>query len=224
MPQNFPIKSWAVEDRPREKLIRQGKHTLADSELLAIVLLTGHQSESALGVAKRILSASNGKLSTLAQLSIEELCAFKGMGRAKAIGLVAALELGKRQKSQRKATYTFSSSKAVFSFIEPQLSDLSHEEFWIIYLNQAHRLLACEQLSRGGISQNTVDVRIALKRALTLQAVAMILVHNHPSGNIQPSKSDKQLTEKFVTAAHNIDIHVLDHLIVAENTYFSFAD
>lgn len=224
MPRNFPIKSWAAEDRPREKLTLHGKQALTDTELLAILLRTGHQSESALGLAKRILSSTRGNLSRLAQLSVEELCVFKGMGQAKAIGLVAALELGKRQKVQRNATQTLSSSKAVFYYIEPRLSALPHEEFWVIYLNQAHRSLACEQLSRGGISQTTVDVRLALKRALSLQAVAMILVHNHPSGNIQPSTSDKELTTKFVLAAQNIDIHILDHIIVAENTYFSFAD
>lgn len=224
MPQNFPIKSWAAEDRPREKLLGHGKHALTDAELLAILLRTGNRNESALGLAKRILSSTKGQLSKLAQLSVAELCEFKGMGQAKAIGVVASLELGKRQKIQTHAMQTLSSSKAVFALIEPRLSSLPHEEFWVIYLNQAHRLLACEQLSRGGISQTTVDVRIALKRALTLQAVSMILVHNHPSGNMQPSNSDKQLTEKFVTAAHNIDIHILDHLIVAENMYFSFTD
>ncbi|MGB0199410.1 MAG: RadC family protein [Flavobacteriaceae bacterium] len=224
MPRNLPIKSWAAEDRPREKLIRQGKQTLTDAELLAILLRTGNRNESALGLAKRILSSTNGKLSTLAQLSLEELCDFKGMGYAKAIGVLAALELGKRQKTQIHATQKLSSSKAVYSLIEPRLGTLPHEEFWIIYLNQSQRLLACEQISRGGISQTTVDVRIALKRALTLQAVAMILAHNHPSGNPQPSTSDKELTTKFVLASQSLDIHVLDHIIVAENTYFSFAD
>jgi DNA repair protein RadC len=224
MPQNFPIKSWAVEDRPREKLIHLGKQSLTNAELLAILIRTGHQSESALGLSKRILSSVDGKLSRLAQYSVEELCTFKGMGKAKAIGLLAALELGIRQKSQPLSTGIFNSSVAAFSYISPRLSSLPHEEFWVIYLNQAHRLLACEQLSRGGISQTTVDVRIALKRALTLQAVAMILVHNHPSGNLQPSLADKNLTTKFVKASLNIDISVIDHLIVAENTYFSFAD
>lgn len=224
MPRNLPIKSWSAEDRPREKLIRQGKQTLTNAELLAILLRTGNRNESALGLAKRILSSTNGKLSTLAQLSLEELCDFKGMGYAKAIGVLAALELGKRQKTQTHATQKLSSSKAVYSLIEPRLGTLSHEEFWIVYLNQSHSLLACEQISRGGISQTTVDVRIALKRALTLQAVSMILVHNHPSGNPQPSTSDKELTTKFVLASQSLDIHVLDHIIVAENTYFSFAD
>jgi DNA repair protein RadC len=224
MSPNLPIKSWAAEDRPREKLIQQGKQSLTNAELLAILIRTGHQSESALGLSKRILSSVDGELSRLSQFSVEELCAFKGMGKAKAIGLLAALELSKRQKSQLVSSEIMNSSVTVFSYIEPRLSSLPHEEFWVIYLNQAHRLLACEQLSRGGISQTTVDVRISLKRALTLQAVAMILVHNHPSGNLQPSLADKNLTAKFVKAALNIDISVIDHLIVAENTYFSFAD
>lgn len=224
MPPNLPIKSWAAEDRPREKLVHQGKQFLTNAELLAILIRTGYQKESALGLSKRILSSVDGKLSKLSQLTVEELCAFKGMGKAKAIGLLAALEIGIRQKSQHVSSETMNSSITVFSYIGPRLSSLPHEEFWVIYLNQAHRLLACEQLSRGGISQTIVDVRIALKRALTLQAVSMILVHNHPSGNLQPSLADKNLTTKFVKAAFNIDISVLDHIIIAENTYFSFAD
>ena len=215
MSPNLPIKSWAAEDRPREKLVHQGKQSLTNAELLAILIRTGYQNESALGLSKRILSSVDGKLSKLSQMSVEELCAFKGMGKVKAIGLLAALEIGKRQKTQLVSSETMNSSITVFSYIGPRLSSLPHEEFWVIYLNQAHRLLACEQLSRGGISQ---------KRALTLQAVSMILVHNHPSGNLQPSLADKNLTTKFVKAALNIDISVLDHIIIAENTYFSFAD
>lgn len=224
MPRHLPIKDWALEDRPREKLVKQGQKSLTDAELLAILLGSGTKNETAVMLAKHILAHFDHQLDRLSQCSVAQMCGFIGVGLAKATRLVAAFELGRRQKQTARIQMTIRSSLAIFELLQPQLGNLQHEEFWVVYLNQANRLLAFEQLSRGGISQTSVDIRLACKRALELGAVALILAHNHPSGQIQPSASDHALTKKFVLAAKSIDINVLDHLIITENTYFSFAD
>ena len=175
-------------------------------------------------LAQSMLAQYDNHLDQLTQCSVEELCEFHGVGLPKATRLTAAFELVRRHKQTPLNRIQFSSSQSVFDSLQPHLGNLNHEEFWVIYLNQQHAVLAHEQLSRGGITQTSVDVRLVFKRALALHAVAMILAHNHPSGNPEPCQSDHSLTKKFVEAGKNLDIRLLDHLIITENTYFSFAD
>lgn len=222
---SFPIKDWDETDRPREKLLQNGPKALSDAELIAILIGSGNRDESAVTLSRRILAAVNNSLLDLGSLSIAELTRFKGIGEAKAISINAALELGKRRKmvgpSQK---YKISSSKLVFELMQPLLGDLPHEEFWIVYLNNSNVVLQTLQLSKGGITGTLVDVRLVYKNALKLGAVSVILAHNHPSGTLTPSKADKELTEKLKQAGTSLDIKVLDHLIITENAYFSFAD
>ena len=224
MNKHFPIHGWAPDDRPREKMLRLGHKNLTNAELLAILLGSGTPDESAVKLAQRILAHHHNQIGRLSKSSIENLCEFHGVGLAKATRLTAAFELVRRQQQSHDERREFRTSQSVFEFLQPRLGNLQHEEFWIIYLNQQHTMLSYEQLSRGGITQTSVDLRIAFKRALELHAVAMILVHNHPSGNPSPSELDQSLTEQFVKAGKNLNIKLLDHLIITENTYFSFAD
>ncbi|MCM8567791.1 DNA repair protein RadC [Gramella jeungdoensis] len=222
---NLSIKKWAEDDRPREKLLQKGKASLSDSELIAILLGSGSKNESAVELSKRILSSVRNNLNELGKLSINQLCKFKGIGPAKAVAVVAALELGRRRRleealEQKKIT----SSHSVYEIMLPIIGELPHEEFWIIYLNNSNKIIEQFQISKGGITGTLVDVRITLKKALELGAVSIILVHNHPSGNLKASEADKQLTKKLKTAAESLDIKVLDHIIVTEKSYLSFAD
>ncbi|MBT8287925.1 MAG: DNA repair protein RadC [Flavobacteriaceae bacterium] len=222
---SIPIKKWSPGDRPREKLIQSGSRSLTESELLAILIGSGNRSESALDLSKRILASVNNNLNGLGKLSVQDLIVFKGIGQAKAVGIAAALELGRRRGAvvvQEKPSIT--SSKAVFDLMQPLLGELPHEEFWILYLNNSNRVLNKKQLSIGGITGTLVDVRLVLKTALNLHATAMILVHNHPSGALIPSKADKALTSKLKSASQSLDLKVLDHVIITEKAYFSFAD
>jgi len=224
MSAHFPINSWSPNDRPREKLVKLGHKSLSNSEILAILLGSGTPNESAVMLAQRMLAQHANHLDRLAQCSVEELCEFHGFGLAKATRLAAAFELVRRHNQSPLNRLQLNGSQSVFDFLQPQLGNLQHEEFWVIYLNQQHAVLTHEQPSRGGITQTSVDIRLAFKRALALHAVAMILAHNHPSGNSIPSQSDQSLTKQFVKAGKNLDIRLLDHLIITENTYFSFAD
>ena len=224
MSTRFPINRWAPDDRPREKLVKYGHKSLTNSELLAILLGSGTPNESAVMLAQRMLAQYDNHIDQLAQCSVEELCEFHGVGLAKATRLAAAFELVRRHRQTPLNRIQLNSSQSVFDFLQPHLGNLQHEEFWVIYLNQQHAVLTHEQLSRGGITQTSVDMRLAFKRALALHAIAMILAHNHPSGNPKPSQSDHSLTKKFVKAGKNLDIRLLYHLIITENTYFSFAD
>jgi DNA repair protein RadC len=224
MSAHFPINSWAPDDRPREQLVKFGNKSLSNSELLAILLGSGTPNRSAVMLAQHMLAQYDNHLDRLAQCSVEELCEFHGVGLAKATRLSAALKLVRRHKQPPLKRLQLNSSQSVFDFLQPQLGNLQHEEFWVIYLNQQHAVLTHEQLSRGGITQTSVDFRLAFKRALALHAVAMILAHNHPSRNPTPSQSDQSLTKQFVKAGKNLDIRLLDHLIITENTYFSVAD
>jgi DNA repair protein RadC len=222
---NLSIKKWAEDDRPREKLLQKGKQSLSDSELIAILISSGSKEESAVELAKRILSGTNNNLNALGKLSISQLCKFKGIGPAKAVTIAAALELGRRRRleealEQKKIT----SSNSVFEIMQPVIGELGHEEFWILYLNNSNRIIEQYQISKGGITGTLVDVRVTLKKALELGAVSLILTHNHPSGNLKASEADKQLTNKLKTAAESLDIKVLDHIIVTEKSYLSFAD
>lgn len=222
---SFSIKNWSQDDRPREKLLHKGKSTLSDAELVAILIGSGSRDESAVALCKRILASSNNNLSQLGKLSINQLMTFKGIGEAKAITIIAALELGRRRRGedalkQEKIT----SSASAFELLQPILGDLPHEEFWIIYMNNSNKVIQKSQLSKGGITGTLVDVRLVLKTALEVGATGLLLAHNHPSGTLKPSTADKQITEKLKIAALSLDIKVLDHIIITETTYFSFAD
>jgi DNA repair protein RadC len=219
------IKSWAVDDRPREKLILKGKEALSDAELIAILLGSGSKEESAVGLAKRILVSINHNLNKLGKLSIADLTKFKGIGEAKAISIITALELGRRRRlEEASVSPKITSSKAVFELMQPLIGELQHEEFWILYLNNSNKILEKNQQSKGGLTGTLVDVRLVLKKALELNATAIILCHNHPSGKLKPSNADKLLTNKLKKASETMDIKVLDHVIITENDYFSFAD
>jgi DNA repair protein RadC len=222
---SFTIKSWADGDRPREKLCQKGRSYLSDAELLAILIGTGSRDESAVCLAKRILSSANNNLNALGKISVNELMRFKGIGEAKAVTIAAALEIGRRRREESEAKVTrISCSEDVNAVFQPILGELEHEEFWILYLNNANTILHKSQLSKGGITGTLVDCRLVLKKALELGAVALILAHNHPSGILKPSEADKKLTVKLRTAAAALDIKVLDHLIIAEKAFYSFAD
>lgn len=219
------IKSWAQEDRPREKLLLKGKNTLSDAELIAILISSGNRQESALDLSKRILQSVGNNLNKLSKLSIEELLQFKGIGEAKATTIVTALEFGKRKQFEEKQkTPKITSSFDVAKIMQPLVGDLEHEEFWVLYLNNSNKVLAKQQISKGGLTATLVDIRIILKKALELFAIGLILCHNHPSGKLQPSKSDIELTEKIKKATLTLDLKLLDHLIITEKAYFSFTD
>ena len=222
---NLSIKNWAADDRPREKLLKKGRLSLSDSELIAILLGSGSKNESAVELAKRILSSSRNNLNELGKLSINQLCKFRGIGPAKAVTIAAALELGRRRRLEEALEQKkISSSNSVFEIMHPIVGELGHEEFWILYLNNSNKVIEQFQISKGGITGTLVDVRITLKKALELGAVSLILVHNHPSGSLKASEADKQLTKKLKTASESLDIKVLDHIIVTEKSYLSFAD
>jgi len=221
----FTIKNWAIDDRPREKLLQKGKLSLTDAELIAILIGSGNREESAVELSKKILFKNQNNLNLLGKLSVGQLTQFKGIGEAKAISIIAAMELGRRRRSEDAIeNVKISSSNSVFEVLQPILGELQHEEFWILYLNNANKIIEKFQISKGGITGTLVDVRITLRKALELGAVSLILAHNHPSGNLSPSEADKQLTLKLKTAAESMDIKILDHLIVTEKSYFSFAD
>lgn len=225
--ENVPlsIKNWASGDRPREKLLQKGKLALTDAELIAILIGSGNRNESAVELSQRILSLHRNNLSQLGKLSVQQLMIFKGIGEAKAISIIAAMELGRRRRTEEALELVkITSSNSVYELLQPIIGELAHEEFWILYLNNANKIIEQFQISKGGITGTLVDVRITLRKALELGAISIILAHNHPSGNLNPSEADKQLTTKLKTAAESLDIKVLDHLIVTEKSYFSFAD
>ncbi|WP_179339925.1 RadC family protein [Winogradskyella ludwigii] len=224
-PTSFSIKNWSQDDQPREKLRDKGKGTLSDAELIAILIGSGNREESAVALCKRIFASVDHNLNALGKLSIAQLMEFKGIGEAKAISIVAALELGKRRRLEEAIQLDkVSSSRSVFNVMQPILGDLPHEEFWILYLNNSNKIIHKNQLSKGGITGTLVDVRLVLKNALEVGAVALILCHNHPSGTLKPSEADKNITQKLKVAAQSLDISVLDHLIITESAYYSFAD
>lgn len=223
--EKLTIKSWSLDDRPREKLITKGKSVLSDAELVAILIGSGNKNESAVDLSKRILNSVNNNLNNLSKLTLEQLTNFKGIGEAKAISIITALELGRRRQFEiglEKPQIT--SSKDVYKLMIPVLGDLPHEEFWALFLNNSNKVLEQYQVSKGGLTATIVDVRLLFKRALELNAVAIIVCHNHPSGKLQPSQADKQLTQKIKQSSTTLDIKLLDHLIVTEKMYFSFAD
>ncbi len=223
--ESFSIKLWAEDDRPREKLALKGKSVLSDAELLAILIGSGSKNESAVALCKRILASVNNNLNALGKLSIQQLSEFKGIGQAKAIAIIAALEMGRRRKNEDVQEVTkITSSKAIFDIMQPLIGELAHEEFWILLLNNNMKVLQKSQLSKGGITGTVVDLRIIFKMAFEKNATSIILVHNHPSGSLKPSDADFEVTKKIVVAGKTLDIVVLDHLIITETAYYSFKD
>ena len=223
--EKLTIKTWAIDDRPREKLLAKGKSALSDAELIAILIGSGNRQESAVALSQRILKSVGGNINQLAKLTVEKLSTFKGIGEAKAIAIITALELGKRRQLETALERPkITSSKAVFNLMQPIIGDLEHEEFWVLFLNNSNKVLAKTQISKGGLTATVVDIRLLFKRAIELASVGMIVCHNHPSGKLEPSQADKQLTEKIKLAGLTLDIKLLDHLIITEKWYFSFAD
>lgn len=222
---NLNIKNWAEEDRPREKLLLKGKITLSDAELIGILIGSGTKQLSAVDLAKLILKETGQSLDTLAKLSVQDLMKFKGIGEAKAITIVSALELGRRRKDQiPEKRPRITSSQDAYKIINSELMDIPHEEFWIILLNRANFVIRKQPVSSGGLSGTIADPKIIFKAALDNRASSLILVHNHPSGNIKPSESDIKLTKKLTEGGKLLEIPVLDHIIFTDNAYFSFAD
>ena len=222
---NFPITNWSEDDKPREKLMLKGKSALSDAELIAILIGSGSRNESAVGLSKRILASVDNNLNALGKLTIQQLMNFKGIGEAKAISIAAAMELGRRRRAEEAVELKkITSSKMIFELMQPIIGELPHEEFWVLYLNNSNKVLSKSRQGKGGITGTMVDVRLVFKTALELGATALILCHNHPSGTLIASDADKQITRKLKSAGQNLDIQILDHVIVTENGYFSFAD
>ncbi len=221
----YSIKQWAIDDRPREKLLQKGPFSLSDSELLAILINNGNKEKSAVELAKEILKLGQNNLGELGKLSVENLMTIKGIGEAKAITIAAALELGRRRQSNNSLEKPIvSNSKDIANFLQAKFKDQLIEYFAVVYLNQSNKINHFEIISQGGITGTVADPRIILKIALEKNAVSLILSHNHPSGSLKPSQADKDLTQKIKEAAKLLDIKVIDHLIVSDEGYFSFAD
>lgn len=221
----FSIKKWNENDRPREKLIAKGKNTLTDAELIAILIGSGNRQESAVALSKRILASVDHKINSLGKLSVKQLTSFKGIGQAKAITIVAGLELGRRRLDEEvPVDPKIACSKDVFNILRPIIGDLEHEEFWVLFLNNANKVVQKKQISIGGKTSTLVDARIVFRSALEYGATGIIIGHNHPSGVLHPSQSDIKLTNKLKEAGQTLDIHLLDHLVITEKNYFSFAD
>ncbi|MCU0421202.1 MAG: DNA repair protein RadC [Bacteroidia bacterium] len=221
-----PISQWAEDDRPREKMMLKGIHSLSDAELLAILISTGTKRESALDLSRKVLSITKNNINQLGKLDVLDFTKIKGIGKAKAITIAAALELGRRRKNiqQENNSEVINSSRSAFDLFEPIFSDLVREEFWVLYLNRNNKVIELKRASEGGVSGTVADPRIIFKHAVLLLASSIILAHNHPSGNLKPSEHDKKLTKKFMEAGWALDVHVVDHLIISEHQYFSFAD
>lgn len=223
--QKLNLKQWAVEDRPREKMLANGARALSDAELVAILIGSGNAGETAVELSRRILHAVENNLNDLGRKNSDFLTRFKGIGEAKALNIMAAMELGRRRKEQDtpdKAKITGSNDAA--DLFMPLLGDLDHEEFWILLLNRHNKIIDRFMASKGGITGTVIDVRSIMKVALDKLATSMILCHNHPSGNLSPSDADQQITQKLKEAGKMVDIQVLDHLIITQKKYLSFAD
>jgi DNA repair protein RadC len=220
-----PINQWAEDDRPREKFLLKGKFSLSDSELLAILIGSGSKNESAVQLCQRILAASENNLNLLGKMSVSQLIKFKGIGEAKALSIAAALELGRRRRMEEAVELKkITSSKMIFEIMQPIIGELPHEEFWVLYLNNSNKIVYKAQHSKGGITGTVVDIRMIFKIAVEQNAVGIIIIHNHPSGKLQASDSDLKLTKKIIEAGKTLEIHVLDHVIITENSFLSFKD
>ena len=219
------IKFLAEDDRPREKFLLKGKNSLSDSELLAIIMGSGSRDETAVELARKILASVNNNWHQLSLLTIKDLTKFKGVGEVKAISIATALEIGRRRSSQEiPEKPQISSSKDAYQILKLHLADLRTEEFWAVFLNQSNKVIHISQLTQGGINQSIVDIRIVFKTALEHFATGIIISHNHPSGNVKPSAEDVGITKKIKEAGNLMNIQLLDHLIITQNSYLSFAD
>lgn len=219
------IKAWAEDDRPREKLLLKGRHVLSDAELLAILIGSGNRNETAVDLCKRILADHENNLDILARCSVSDLRRYRGMGEAKAISIIASMELGRRRAATpSQELQPISSSESAYRVIAPLISDLHHEEFWVLLLNRANIVIRKELISKGGMNATVVDPKLIFKAALEYGSSGMILCHNHPSGSVKPSEQDRKLTRRLMEGAAILDISLLDHIIVGAKTYFSFAD
>ncbi len=222
---SIKITDWAVEDRPREKLIQKGTSSLSDAELLGILISSGTKDKSAVDLGRELLTLANNNLNSLGKLTISDLKRLHGIGTARAVTIAAALELGRRRKlAESPEVPQIKCSKDVADIFQPILSDLAHEEFWILFLNRSNRVINRMKLSQGGISGTVTDVRIVMKKAIEYLASGIIVCHNHPSGNLNPSESDTKITLKIKEAGNLMDIQLLDHLIISDKDYYSFAD
>ena len=223
--QKLNINQWAEEDRPREKMMQRGAEALTDAELLGILIGSGSTDESAVSLMQRILATCDNNLNLLAKWEVRDFARFKGMGPAKSITIMAALELGKRRNLQMQVErQQIRSSTDIYQLFHPLLCDLPTEEFWVLLLNQATKVIDKVRISRGGIDQTTADVRTILREALLKRATQIALVHNHPSGNIRPSNEDLRLTQAVQRAAATMNIHLIDHLVITDGGYYSFND
>lgn len=219
------INQWAEEDRPREKMMQKGAEALSDAELLAILIGSGNTEESAVALMQRVLAAAGNDLNRLGKWEVHDFSRFKGFGPAKSITIMAALELGKRRKLQERSERTVvRSSKDIYEIFHPLLCDLAHEEFWVLLMNRAAKVIDKARISRGGIDQTTADVRSILREALLQRATQIALIHNHPSGNPRPSTDDQRLTQLVQKGAQTMNIGLTDHVIVTDGKYYSFND
>lgn len=221
---NLSIKHWSEQDRPREKLLQKGISALSDAELIAILISSGTKKLSAVDLAKIILNNSENNLHVLGKKKISDLTKINGIGQAKAISIIAALEIGKRRKNADLEHIKIKSSKDIQNIMQPILGDLSHEEFWVIYLNRALKIIDKKRISTGGVNSTVIDIKIILKYAIENLANSIILIHNHPAGTIKPSKEDIDITNKIKQSAKFLDINVIDHIIIADKEYYSFSD
>jgi DNA repair protein RadC len=225
MTERLTITQWAEEDRPREKMMMHGASALSNAELLAILIGSGNAEESAVELMRKVLNDYHNNLNELGKASIEDLCRYKGIGSAKAISILAASELGKRRKEEAvKERVTILSSKDVYDCFYPLMCDLPTEEFWVLMLNQASKIIDKVKISAGGLSATAVDVRCILREALVKRASAIVLCHNHPSGNIRPSKEDDLLTRHVAQASECMDIRLVDHIILTDGAFYSYSD
>lgn len=219
------IKFLAEDDRPREKFLLKGKNSLSDAELLAIIMNSGNREESAVDLARKIMNSVNNNWHNLSKLSVKDLMKFKGVGEAKAISISAALEIGRRRAAQETPDRKqISNSNDAFQFFKPYLCDLQTEEFWAVFVNKSNKVLHFSQMTTGGISSSVVDVRVLFRTALEHFATGIFVAHNHPSGNLNPSEDDRKITRQILEAGKFLNINLIDHLILNQNTYFSFSE
>jgi DNA repair protein RadC len=219
------IKEWAVEDRPREKMLYRGMAALSDAELLAILIRSGNREDTAVELSRKILSDVKNNLHELSKKNFEELSKYKGIGEAKAISILAAMELGRRRnQSTALELDKITCSNDVANFLRPLMGDQDHEVFWVLFLNRQNKITEKHQISEGGITGTVIDVRRILKMALEKTATSLIIAHNHPSGNLDPSESDRKITRQLKESGALMEVPLLDHLIITQSGYFSFAD
>lgn len=219
------LKDWSVADRPREKCVAQGLSTLTDAELIAILLRSGTRQETVVDLAKRVLSMSDNRLNRLSEWSLRDLQQIHGIGQTKAVTLLVAFELGRRVRAEKvEEQHRLRSPADIYEYMLPRNGHLGYEEFWVLYLNQASALIKADRVSQGGLTMTAVDVRLILKQALELSATSLILCHNHPSGDVVPSRMDDQLTRQLCEAARLLNIHVTDHVVISRNSYYSYQE